>query len=196
MENKNKIIYCAVLAAATLVLSFAAYHLGRTVNINSRANVLLNNSLSKLNTEYNNVISKKEMLEKQKKELNSQIKEKSDVNKDIEKSIKEINSATEEIKEAKSKNSELDAQINAKNAELASAERIASSANGKKLNVGAGTYSCPENISPGRYTISGDYTLIIYSKNGAQKLSESLKHLETNSFVFTISDGEKIKLVK
>ncbi len=196
METKKKIVYCAALAVLTVGLSFAVYHLGRICNINSRANVLMNNSMSELNTEYNNVNSKKEMLEKQKKELTSQIKEKSGINKDIEKSMKEINSMTEEISSAKKKSDELDAQISEKNKELTAAEKIASSASGKRFNAGAGTYTCPANIAPGRYTVSGDYTLIIYSANGSPKVSENLSHLETKSFVFTISEGERIKLVK
>lgn len=195
MENKNKIIYCAVLASVTVVLSFAAYHLGRSVNINSRANILMNNSLASFNTEYSNISAKKELLEKQKKELNSQIREKSDINKDIEKSIKDIASAESEITDVQKRINELDSQITEKKSELASVEKAASST-GKKLNISEGTYSCPENISPGQYTISGNYTLIVYNSNGSQKLSENLRHLETKSFTFNISDGERIRIVK
>lgn len=194
MTTKNKIIYCAVLAAVTLGLSFGAYHLGVTVNIHSRANALMNNSLTDLNNEYNNAKSKKEMLEKQKKELNSQIKGKASVNKDIEKSTKEIDSMNDEIESAKDKINDLDKQISDKNKELDDTEKILSSASGKKFNAGAGTYTCPENIEPGRYVISGDYKLIIYTEANSPKISEDLSRLETKSFVFTISDGEKIRL--
>lgn len=194
MTKKNKIIYCAALAAVTLGLSFASYHLGVTANIHSRANILMNNSLAELNNEYNNANSKKELLEKQKTELNSQIKEKSSVNKDIENSMKEIDSINKDIDSAKETINELDKQINDKNAELADTEKILSSASGKKFTAGIGTYSCPSNIAPGRYVVSGDYKLIIYSDNGSPKISEDLSRLETKSFVFTISDGEKIRL--
>ena len=74
-------------------------------------------------------------------------------------------------------------------------ETISSSAGGKRLTLKEGTYDCPGNIAPGRYTIKGTNTLLVYISSNTLKLSENLDRLDNNSFTFNIEKGEKIKIV-
>ena len=192
---KIKLIYCIILAAVTAGLSFAAYHFGKVYNIHSQASMLLNREISELNTQYNNINSQKQMLENQKKDLQSQISDKSYINKEIETSVKQTDKLTKDIQEAKNKIAVLDTQIAEKKNTLLKIEAIASAASGKRLTLKEGTYECPGNIAPGRYTISGKNTLLIYNSSNSLKISENLSRLDDNSFTFNIESGEKIRIV-
>lgn len=193
-NNSFKIIYCIAIIALTIGLSFAAYHFGKVYNIHSRANILLDREIAALNSQYKNITSEKELLEKQKNELNSQLSEKSHLNKEIEESTKQLEQLNTDIDSAKEKIKDLDNQILEKKNTLSKITSISSAASGKKLSLKEGTYSCPKNISPGRYTIKGNNTLLIYTESNTLKISEDLSRLDGNSFTFDIEDGEKIKI--
>lgn len=194
-NSKFRLIYCAALTAVTVGLSFTAYHFGKVYNIHSQADMLLNREISEIDTQYNSINSQKKMLENQKKDLQSQISDKSSVNKEIETSVKQIEKLTKDIQEAKNQIETLDSQISDKKNMLLKIETISSSAGGKRLTLKEGTYDCPGNIAPGRYTIKGTNTLLVYSSSNTLKLSENLDRLDNNSFTFNIEKGEKIKIV-
>lgn len=191
---KFKIIYCIVLSAVTAGLAFESYHLGKVYNIHSQAAMLLNREIYNLNTQYKNTDSQRQLLDKQKKELEAQIHEKSYINKEIEDSVNQSEKLSKDIEEAKAKITLLDEQIAEKRSILLKIDSVSQAAKGKQLSLKEGTYECPKNIAPGRYTIKGKETLLIYTASNTLKISENLSRLDSNSFTFNIESGEKIRI--
>lgn len=193
-SQKSKIIYCIILAAVTALLSYFVYHLGEVYNIHSQASRLLYHEIIDLNNKYKATDSEVKMLEKQKNELQEQINQRSHINKEIEETVKQSESLQKDIDKAKEKLSDLDEQIEEKKDILSNIESISKSNSGKSLSLKEGLYECPKNISPGRYTVKGNDTLLLYSASNTLKISENLARLDTHSFTFDIEDGEKIRI--
>lgn len=192
---KFRLIYCISLAAVTALLSVAAYHLGSAYSIHSKASFLLKKEISEIKNENQKISSEKEMLEKQKNTLNSQLEEKSHLNKELETSLKEADKIKSDIKTASAESEKLDTELEEKQEQLDKLKKVENAKTPKRLSVKEGSYSCPENIPEGRYIVSGSNTILLYSSSNQLRLTEDLSRLDGHTFTFDIAGGEKLRVV-
>lgn len=195
MTKKFKIIYSLILAALTVLLAFVMYYFGNTLSINRKASAKLDREIIQLKADYDKKDSEKKLLERQKNELAKQINENAAISKEIEASIKQIDQTKANIETAKTKITELEKETQEKKDALSKLEKITKSTFGKKLSLGAGLYYCPSDLSEGRYTISGNDTLLVYAKTNQLIISEDLSRLEGNSFTFDLEKGQRVKII-
>ena len=193
-KNKFRIIYSLVLFAITSLLAFTSYHLGNVSDIKRKASLLLDKEIVVINSKHRNLLSEKEQIQKQKSSLAKQVNENSDISKEIELTVKKTEQTKKDIEAKKAETAKLDEDILQKKSELEKLNSISKATHGKKLSLGNGIYSCPANLSKGRYTVSGNSTLLVYNKSNSLIISEDLSRLPSNSFTFDLEDGMRIKI--
>lgn len=195
MSRKSKIIYSLVLAAVTVLLAFAMYNLGNAFGINRKASVMLDKEIIQLKSDYDKKDSEKKLLERQKNDLAKQINENSAISKELEASIKQTEQTKAAIEAAKTKITELEKETQDKKNELSSLEKIAKATFGKKVSLESGMYYCPSDLPEGRYTVTGNDMLLVYTKTNQLVISEDLSRLEGKTFTFDLEKGQRVKVI-
>lgn len=107
----------------------------------------------------------------------------------------ELDSYNADLENAKQKNSELNSQIAEKQEYLDNLSSIGSeSGEGDSRELKDGEYKCPADLKSGRYRAEGEGTLYVYNIANDLTVRENLSTIDSHSYEFELSSGEKIKI--
>lgn len=189
----QKKLYVIILSFFTIILAIISFLLGNYFDTHSLAYGKLKAQISALQENTLSLTDTKTDLENQINDLELELTTKTTVNNYFMESKKKNDELKNEITELKQKSAELDSQIEelqSKNSSLQTSEKTGKEYTLKKDQ----SYISPSEIPAGRYIATGTGTLVIYSSNGKARVSEDLAVAYNNSYSFTLSEKEKIKV--
>ncbi len=141
----------------------------------------LNSQIDDLNVEiagYNQIINANSTLINEVTSLNS-----------------ELDSYNADLENARQRNSELNSQLTEKQEYLDNLSSIGTdSAEGEARELKDGEYKCPADLKSGRYRAEGEGTIYVYNIANSLTVRENLSTIDSHSYEFEISSGEKIKI--
>jgi len=195
-NSEKKIRFACILALITAVLCVPVFFLGSISGVHRAAANRLKSDIAEKRSEYNALTDEKSGVEQEIIYYNNQIEANSDMNVKMKEHEEKNASVAAEIEQEKAKSAELDTAL--AEARKASEQTRSTAAPTQQLStIKADTYSCPNDIEAGSYTLSAaEGNIVIYGTNGQIRVSKSLSMLDGNEYTVQIKDGEKLKVDK
>lgn len=192
--NKSKIQFFGTACAVVLILSIPAVFGARELRLHLEASKKINTEIKTLEKETERYERNIEKSKNEIDEINETISKSGDVRIEFEKYQSDVQDLESNIEKSRERIEALQNELGALNKEREKYESISNSELGEERTFEKGDYSCPKDISPGRYKIIGSGNLLLYNSSNTLKISENLSKLDTSSYVMPIEEGDVIKL--
>ena len=191
----QKKIYLIFVSALTVIVALILFLVGNHITTRSLAQERLDKEINVLEKETDDLQAQKEEIQQQISDIETELSTKSTINKYYMEYKKTYDELTNEIADLKKQSADLDAEIELKRQTLEKTSGISEGQKGKSYTLKKDEiYTCPDKIPAGRYTVSGSGTLVITTSTGTVRATQNLDVAYDNSYTFTLSDKEQIKV--
>ena len=191
----QKRLYLIFISALTVIAALILFLAGYNITTGSLAGEKLDGEVAVLQKSIDDLQAQKDDLQQQISDIDTELSTKSTINNYYMEYQKKHDELTNEITDLKKQSAELDEQIESKQQELEKSLGISEGKKGKSYVLKKDElYTCPDKIPAGRYTVSGSGTLVITNSSGKVRATQNLDVAYDNSYTFTLSDKEQIKV--
>lgn len=194
LKNKKFFVTAILPVIISVILGIVIVSVNNNLIINMRANATINNEKEQMQKDINDFEDKKISLQYTAADLDKKIEDDRILFEEIQALKKELEDYNTDIADAKTTIDQLDKNIS---------EKTKYNANLDKLNnqseVSEKTYTniklnVPGDVSAGRYIATGKGKIYIYTIANTLQEKQDLSLLDSNSYTFSISSGQYIKI--
>lgn len=194
MTRKKIILTIALPVALSIAAAGCILYFHNSIGISSNAYSLVSNEKNDMSSSITELKKEKEELTDEQSGYDKTIQENYTLINEVDSLYSQLESYETDVENAKALSSELDAQLESKKNYLAGLEQIPEENEGKTMKLKDGEHKCPTDIKAARYKAEGTGKLYIYNIAGSLKTSvKDLSTMDSHSYTFEISSGEKIK---
>lgn len=191
----QKRLYLILLSALTVITALILFLIGSHISTRSIAKEKLASEITAIEKKIEDLQNEKEDIQQQISDIETELSTKSTINNYYMEYKKIHDELTNDIADLKKQSADLDTEIENKRQELEKTSGISEGKRGKSYTLKKDEiYTCPDKIPAGRYTVSGSGTLVISSSTGKVRATQNLDVAYDNSYTFTLSDKEQIKV--
>ncbi|MCH5209677.1 MAG: hypothetical protein J1F01_01800 [Oscillospiraceae bacterium] len=189
-----KRVYIILTSSLTVILAAVFFFIGYSVPTGQEASKQLQQEIVILDTDIAKINAETGEIQKQIDDMDTQLDAKSVISDEYMEYKNTHDTLVSEIGELKNRSAQLDAEIEQSRITLEEASGVKEEKKGRSYALEANkTYSCPNEIPVGRYTVSGSGTLVITAANGKIRATQNLDVSYNNTYTFNLADKERIK---
>ncbi|MGN0106678.1 MAG: hypothetical protein ACI4A5_03130 [Hominilimicola sp.] len=191
----QKKLYLILVSALTIIIALILFLTGNHITTHRLAKEKLDKEITSAQKTIDDLQTQKDEVQQQISDIETELSTKSTINNYYMEYKKTYDELTNEITDLKKQSAQLDTEIEAKQQELEKSSGISEDKKGKSYTLKKDQiYTCPDKIPAGRYTVSGSGTLVITTSTGKVRATQNLDVAYDNSYTFTLSDKEQIKV--
>ena len=189
-----KRVYIILISSLTVILAVVFFLIGYSVPTGQEASKQLQQEIALLDTDIAKINKETGEIQKQIDSIDAQLINESAIADEYMESKNTHDTLVGEIEELKNRSAQLDTEIEQSRITLEEASGVKDEKKGRSYALEANkTYSCPNEIPVGRYTVSGSGTLVITAANGKIRATQNLDVSYNNTYTFNLADKERIK---
>ena len=194
MTRKKFILTIALPVALSIAAAGCILYFHNSIGIKSNAYSLVASEKSDMSSSISELKNEKTELTDEQSGYDKTIQENYTLINEVDSLYSQLEGYETDIQNAQALSTELDSQLESKKAYLDGLEQIPEESEGKTITLKEGEHKCPSDIKAARYKAEGTGKLYIYNIAGSLKTSvKDLSTMDSHSYTFEISSGEKIK---
>lgn len=194
MTKKQLIITVILPVLISIIIGVVIILFHNEIGIASIAHSVVSTEKRNMSDELSHFQKEKAELLNKQSEYDKVINENSTLISEVDTLKKELENYETDISNAKERNSELDTQLQSKRLYLDNLSKIGNQTEGEQKKLKTGEYKCPSEIESARYKAEGTGKIYVYTIANSLKDNVDLSVIDSHSYTFDLSSGEKIKI--
>lgn len=192
--QRNKSFYITMIPIIiSVIIGVILLIFHNKIGIQSNASLIVSKERSQYSSDIDSLKAEKDSLNSDIEQYDKVINENNTLISEVESLNSELEGYNSDIQNAQSRNQELQTQLTEKQNYINSLSELAEKTEGAEKKLSDGEYKCPADLNAGRYKAEGSGTILIYDIANNVTDRVNLSTLDSHTYEFDISSGQKIK---